>query len=375
MPRAAVASAEDPPRSIVVVGPLPPPSGGMANQTRQLVRLLSEEGVLVTLVQTNVPYRPAFVERLRGIRALFRLLPYLVALWRAAGQAELIHVMANSGWAWHLSAAPAVWIGRWRGVPVIVNYRGGEAAAFFARQIRWVRPTLRMAAAVVVPSAFLERVFTRWNIATEIVPNIVDLARFRPASSPTARLDLLVARNLEDIYDVGTALRAFAIVHRRHPGARLVVAGSGPRKPDLERLSAELGIGDAVTFTGRLDNDHMAEQYRGATIALNPSLADNMPISLLEAMASGTPIVTTNVGGIPDLVEHERTALLVPPRDPEAMAAATLRLIDDSALTDRLRTAGVEEARRYTWPSVRPRLFAAYARAARSPAAAGEAAR
>ncbi len=359
----------------MVVGPLPPPSGGMANQTRQLVRLLSEEGAQVTLVQTNAPYRPAFVERLRGVRALFRLLPYLGRLWRAAGSTDLIHVMANSGWAWHLSAAPAVWIGGWRGVPVVVNYRGGEAAAFFTRQFRWVGPTLRKAAAVVVPSAFLQRVFARWKVDTEIVPNIVDLARFRPSPSRASRLDLLVARNLEDIYDVGTALRAFAIVRRAHPRARLVVAGSGPRRPDLERLSSELGIGDAVVFTGRLDNEHMAEQYRSAAIALNPSLADNMPISLLEAMASGTPIVTTDVGGIPDLVEHEKTALLVAPRDPDAMAAATLRLIDDAALAERLRAAGIEEARRYTWASVRPRLFAAYARAVRSPSAAGEAAR
>jgi len=372
MKRTAVAPMDNPPRSIAIVGPLPPPSGGMANQTQQLVRLLSEEGIRVTLVQTNFPYRPAFVGRVRGVRALFRLFPYLVRLWQAAGHAELIHVMANSGWAWHLAAAPAVWIGSLRGVPVVVNYRGGEAAAFLARQFRWVRPTLRRAAAVVVPSAFLERVFAGWNVGTEIVPNIVDLALFRPAPSRTSQLDLLVARNLEDVYDVGTALRAFVIVHRVHRDARLIVAGSGPCRPKLEHLSAELGVDGAVVFTGRLDNEHMAERYRNAAIALNPSLADNMPISLLEAMASGTPIVSTNVGGIPDLVAHEETALLVPPGDPEAMAAATLRLIDDSMLAERLRAAGIVDARRYTWESVRPRLLVAYARAMRSPSVVGE---
>jgi glycosyltransferase involved in cell wall biosynthesis len=129
---------------------------------------------------------------------------------------------------------------------------------------------------------------------------------------------MLVARNLEDIYDVPTALRAFARLHASHPHARLTVAGSGPRRADLERLCAELAIADAVTFTGRIENERMADLYRCADVLLNPALVDNMPNSLLEAMASGVPIVSTRVGGVPHLVEDGRTALLVPPHDPDA---------------------------------------------------------
>ena len=141
---------------IGLVGPLPPPSGGMANQTRQLARLLGEEGLDVELVQVNAPYRPPWVEPLRGVRAFFRLAPYLVRLWRAAGRVRLFHVMANSGWAWHLFAAPAVWIARLRGVPVVINYRGGGAEEFFERSLFWVRPTMRLADRVIVPSGFLK---------------------------------------------------------------------------------------------------------------------------------------------------------------------------------------------------------------------------
>ena len=93
-----------------LVGPLPPPSGGMANQTRQLARLLAEAGVPVELVQVNTPYRPSGSHRCAVVRAVFRLLPYLVRLWRCAGRVDVMHVMANSGWAWHLFAAPAIWI-------------------------------------------------------------------------------------------------------------------------------------------------------------------------------------------------------------------------------------------------------------------------
>jgi hypothetical protein len=107
-----------------LVGPLPPPAGGMANQTRQLAELLRSAQADVSLVQSNAPYRPAWAGRVPVLRALFRLVPYLLRLWRAAGRSDVLHVMANSGWSWHLFAAPAIWVARWRQVPVVVNYRG-----------------------------------------------------------------------------------------------------------------------------------------------------------------------------------------------------------------------------------------------------------
>jgi glycosyltransferase involved in cell wall biosynthesis len=349
--------------AVGLVGPLPPPSGGMANQTRQLARLLGEAGVRVEVVQTNAPCRPAWIESVRGVRALARLVPYLWALWRCAGRVDLFHVMANSGWAWHLFAAPAVWIAALRGKPAIVNYRGGEAEAFLDRQLAWVRPTLARARRVIVPSGFLRDVFGKRGVQTDIVPNIVDLARFRPAQPRAGRLNLLVARNLEDIYDVPTALHAFVRVRAAHPHARLGVAGSGPRRADLERLAAELGVAGAVTFTGRVDNERMPELYREADVVLNPALADNMPNSLLEAMASGVPIVSTRVGGVPYLVTDGVSALLVPAQDPDALAAAVGRLVAEPALAARLRAAGLEEAQRYAWPTIRAVLFDVYARA------------
>ena len=339
----------------------------MANQTRQLAALLTAEGCAVEVVQTNVSYRPAWTARLRGIRALIRLLPYTLRLWRALQGAELVHVMSNSGWAWHLFTVPAVWIATLRGVPVLVNYRGGTAAAFFARQFVWVRPTLKRADVVVVPSGFLREVFEARGVETTVVPNIVDLARFSPADSPPPGPHVVVTRNLEPVYDVATALRAFARVVSRVPSARLTIAGSGPQRAELEQLASKLGIENRVRFTGRLDNTELPALYRTASVALNSSLADNMPISLLEAMASGVPIVSTRVGGIPHFVEDGTTALLVPTGDAVAMADAIVRLLDDPELTKRIANAAIAAASRFSWSSVRPQLLRAYevARAAR----------
>jgi glycosyltransferase involved in cell wall biosynthesis len=366
---------------IVLVGPLPPPSGGMANQTRQLAELLRGEGAEVEMVATNAAYRPACVGRLPGVRALFRLLPYLLALWRAAGRNQLLHVMANSGWSWHVFAAPAIWIGLLRGRPVLVNYRGGEAGTFLQRQAKVVGLSLRRASALLVPSGFLEAVFVQHGFLAEVLPNVVDLQRFKPAPAaelgqsavppavPPAAPHLLVARNLELLYDNATAIRALLIVRARHPNAKLTLAGSGPEALPLQSLVEELGLNGAVCFAGRLEREQMAEIYRSATLSINPSLADNMPNSVLESLASGVPVVSTHVGGVPFLVQHGVTALLVQPKDASAMADAVLRLLDDASLRQSLSTAGLAHVQRFTWAQIGPQLAAIYRRSLSHPAA------
>jgi glycosyltransferase involved in cell wall biosynthesis len=337
----------------------------MANQTRQLAGLLRSAGAEVSLVQVNAPYRPAWAGRLRGIRALFRMLPYLWQLWSTAGKVRLFHIMANSGWSWHLFAAPAIWIGWLRGVRVIVNYRGGEAEEFFSRSFRWVRPSLERVTTVIVPSGFLAEVFKRRGFATRVVPNIVDVHRFtasgrHPYSRGKAGPQLLVTRNLEPIYDIDTALHVLQQVRKTFPEAGMTICGSGPERDRLVALAQALNIESAVVFTGRIENEQMAELYRSADVMLNPSLADNMPISVLEALASGVPVVSTRVGGVPHLVQHGKTALLVLPGDVDAMAQAVIRVLEDPDLADRLVTAGLGEIQQYTWPRVQEKLQSVY---------------
>lgn len=350
---------------IALVGPVPPPSGGMANQTLQLKKLLLDEGIAVEMIAVNRAHHP-WIEPLKGLRALLRLFPYLGHLWRACGKVDLIHIMANSGWSWHLFAAPAIWIAHLRKVPVIVNYRGGEAGSFFEKTISWIKPSLNRVSTIIVPSGFLAAVFKDHGFGAQIVPNIIDLSRFFaapdrscPNSSATPRL--LVARNLELIYDNATAIQAFRIVHAALPLARLTIAGSGPELAALQELTRKLHLESAVRFTGRIDTLDMPQLYRDTDIVLNPTLADNMPNSVLEALASGVPVISTDVGGIPFLVQHERTALLVPVQNPAAMAAAVFSLLENPALVAQLRKAGVESVSQYTWSHVRQRLLAVYA--------------
>ncbi len=352
---------------IALVGPLPPPAGGMAQQTRQLAELLRSAGAAVDLIPTNAAYQPAWAGRVPVLRALVRLVGYLARLWAGAGRAQLLHVMANSGWSWHLFAVPAIWVAWCRSVPVVINYRGGGAADFLASRQAQVRFSMRRAAALIVPSGFLVDVFKQFGMSAEVVPNILDLARFRPANTAgqpvQARTQVIVARHLEPIYDNATAIRAFALLHRQLPAARLTIAGSGPEAGRLQALVADLGLTEAVRFTGTLDRDGMVALYAAADVCVNPSLTDNSPNSVLESMAAGVPVVSTNVGGVPYIVQDDHNGLLVPPGDPQAMAQALELVLGDAALWQRLSAAGQADVQGFAWPQVAARLLGVYRRA------------
>lgn len=392
-----------------LVGPVPPPSGGMAMQTEQLARLLRAEGLAVELLASNGPYRPACAAKIPVFRALFRLIPFLYAVWRLAGRVDVIHLMANSGWSWQLHSAPVLWLSKLRATPVVVNYRGGEAQQYFQRSFKWVRPSLRKAAAVVVPSGYLQDVFQQFGEATRIIPNIIDQATFHPlmndvqndnsaekssgesdrdlggevsgevseelgeevsgqlggldsaAGSTAEDFVLVITRNLEAIYGIETAIRAFAQVFANDPSLRLRIAGSGPAEASLRALVQQLGVADAVTFVGRLDRPGIVALYAQADAMLNPSTVDNMPNSVLEALACGLPVISTNVGGVPYIVRHGETALLVPPGEPDAMAEAIRELKNDAVLRRSLREKGLAEIEQYSWPRVRQQWLDLYA--------------
>jgi glycosyltransferase involved in cell wall biosynthesis len=116
--------------------------------------------------------------------------------------------------------------------------------------------------------------------------------------------------------------------------ARLVIVGDGPERGPLEEAAASLGIGDRVVFTGEVKNVDV--YYAAADLLVNPSHSEGSPYVLLEAMAAGLPMVATAVGGVPELIENNETALLVPASDPQAMADAIARVLSNEKLAGRL---------------------------------------
>lgn len=346
-----------------VVGPASPPAGGMAAQTEQIFRLLSEEGVVVEFLQTNSSYRPRWISAIVGIRAFFRLVAYCFEVTNFVRRVDVIHLMSNSGWSWQLYSTPVVWIAYVANTPVIVNYRGGEAKNYLSHSARWVRPTLRKATTLVVPSRYLQKVFLEFGFQSQVIPNVIDSSRFyysKKSNDADLPVQIIITRNLEKIYDIGLAIRAYAELRKHCRKCHLTIAGSGAMEAELKTLVSQMKLEQFITFSGRLNRSQVARLYRSADIILNSSKIDNMPNSLLEAMASGVAIVSTDAGGIPWMVEESKTALLVPVGDLTALASALIKLTVNQELRQRLSSAGLEEVKRYAWNEIKHQWIQLY---------------
>jgi glycosyltransferase involved in cell wall biosynthesis len=152
-------------------------------------------------------------------------------------------------------------------------------------------------------------------------------------------------RAFHQIYNPVMALRVLAKVRTELPEATLTMAGQdNGLQADMQALAAKLGIQGSVRFPGFLNMADKIREGQHADIFINTTRIDNSPVCVVEACAMGLPVVSTNVGGVPDLVTHEKTALLVPDDDVEAMARSVLRLVEDPALSSTLSRNGRELA-------------------------------
>ena len=278
-------------------------------------------------------------------------LAYWPALVRELRHADVVHVFSASYCSFLLAPLPAVLVAWLLGKPVVLNYRSGEAPDHLRRSAI-ARATLRRVARNAVPSRFLHDVFASFGIPSEIVPNIVDLERFRFRTREPLGPRIVSTRNFEPIYNVPCTLRAFRIVQDRHPGARLVLVGGGSQEAWLRRMVDDLSLCH-VTFAGRVPPDAIWRHYAEADIYLQTPDIDNMPSSILEAFASGCAVVSTDAGGVPAILTGGVHGLLTPCNDHEAAGRAILRLLDDPPLARSLTSAAFAGCARYQWSSVR----------------------
>jgi glycosyltransferase involved in cell wall biosynthesis len=154
-------------------------------------------------------------------------------------------------------------------------------------------------------------------------------------------------------------VRAFAEVQREFPEAQLDLVGKGQLEPEVRELVARLNLPN-VHFTGVASRREIGRFYDQADIFINASCVDNMPVSVLEAFASGTPVVTTAPESMRYLVEHERTGLLSQPGDSAALARNVIRVLREPALASRLISNALHESQRYQWTAVREQWLRVY---------------
>jgi L-malate glycosyltransferase len=352
---------------VLIIAPSFDILGGQAVQAGRLLERLSQEAeVEVGFLAVN-PRLPGVLRKLQAIkymRTIVTSVAYVASLFTRLWKYDVIHIFSASYFSFLLAPTPAILIARLYGKKILLNYHSGEAQDHLQRWRRSAIPTIRLVDEVVVPSEYLVRVFGAFGLPAKSIYNLIETDEFPFRERRPLRPVFLSNRNFEKHYGVDRVLRAFAIIQERVPNARLIVAGDGPERPALEQLARNLNL-QHIEFTGRVVHERIVELYNSADIFLNGSEIDNQPLSLLEAFSCGLPVVTTDAGGIPDMVAPEKTALMVPRGDFKQLAECALRLLDDSILAEQMIQQARNECRNYHWATVRQQWLNVYGELAR----------
>jgi L-malate glycosyltransferase len=327
--------------------------GGQGVQASTLAGAFRQDGWALDFI----PINPGFPRGLRWLRRVpyaRTLLNEALYLMRLADlrRADVVHVFSASYWSFLLAPAPAILAARCLGKPVVLNYRSGEADDHLARWGVLVHALLGLVDEIVVPSEYLKAIFKRYGYRARVIPNVVDLSRFRYRERRAPAPRLVSTRNLEPYYRVDNTLEAFALLRARYPEATLTLAGSGSEERRLRELAASLGTG-GIRFVGRVEPTAMPGLLDTADIFVNSSVVDNQPVSVLESFAAGLPVVSTGTGDIAAMVRDGETGLIVSPDDPAALVKAVTGLLDDPERAVRIARHARAEVEKYTWARVK----------------------
>src|SRR5262249_24237864 len=336
---------------ILIVGNLLSSTLGVRSVSEDLAARLSSAGWKV-ITTSDKPSR------------LSRLLDMISTVWRRRREYAVANVEVFSGMAF-CWAEIVCFLLRRLGKPYILTLHGGDLPNFARRSPRRVRRLLRSARVVTTPSRDLLERMSAYPSDLILAPHPLNIQadpfRLRPQAEPK----LVWLRAFHRIYNPALAALMVKQLASEFPEIHLDMIG--PDKGDgsakeVRQIISELEISRRISQIGVVAKAQVPYYLNCGDVFLNTANVDNTPVSVLEAMACGLCVVSTNVGGIPYLLEHERDALLVPPNDSQAMAAAVRRILTTPEFAETLSQNARRKAEQHDWLIILPqweRLFEA----------------
>ncbi len=363
-----------------------PPIGGGAAQAHQcLLRQYAGVENLHVDVLTSAPKPGAVVEKMAENITIYKVGLHKKQLhfWR---RSEVIEWLAKAGFYYRrllreneydlahaFFAFPTGWLCYRRAgqLPYIISLRGSDVPGQHARlqlDYKLLAPLFRAiwkkATTLVANSQGLKDRALRFmpSFPIEVIPNGVDLDRFHPAQKrdESGELKLLTVGRLSVTKRVELLIDAVEILHREGYKLSLTIAGGGKREQTLRNIVAPKEPRDMIKITGRMNADDMPKIYRQSDIFVSASLQEGMSNAMLEAMASGLPIITTRCEGVEELVTDN--GLVVEKASGEAIAGAIKKLADDRPLCEQMAKAARTRAEQFTWSRTAEEYLALYER-------------
>jgi len=329
---------------VLLVTNYKPGRGGISGQVELLHKHLNEDGIETSIYDT------------RG-SVLKRFLIFF-NLMKLSKSYDVIHANGCSG----VGMIPIIFsviAARKNNKRVVATYHGGGAAEFFARHTRLVKKYLTKTDANIVLSGFLANVFDKYQIPYKIIPNVVEFNANAYRERDVINPYFVSIRTLSQLYNIECIIKAFEIVKGKLPSAKLTIVGDGPSRAELKEMVVEHQIKD-VTFTGRIPNCDIYRYLNDSDIMLSAPRIDNMPVSVLEAFNAGLLVISSNVGGIPYMIDDGKNGILFESDNHEMLAEKMIEAIQNNEASKEMISNAKECVRKYSWEIIKKKLFEVY---------------
>jgi glycosyltransferase involved in cell wall biosynthesis len=336
-------SSGDAKKSLLVIGNFLSRTLGVRSMAEELALRLSQGGWKVITTSS----RPKPWSRLPDMMA---------TAWQQRRKYNTAYVEVYSGKAFFWAEAVSLSL-RLAGKPYVLNLHGGALPGFARHWPGRVSSLLNSAAAVVTPSSYLLTEMASYRKDLRLIPNGLNLQDYEFKLRTQPQPHLVWLRTFRDFYNPSLAPKVLSRLSRGVHESRLIMLGPDTRDGSLgqtRKTASDLNVAHVVSFPGKVPKEDVPRWLQKGDIFLNTTNVDNTPVSVIEAMALGLCIVSTEVGGIPYLLEHDTDALLVQPNDPDAMAAAVRRLLAEPGLARRLSENARKKAAQFDWTIIMP---------------------
>ena len=239
----------------------------------------------------------------------------------------------------------------------IVTYHGGGADVFLKKYSNIVRWFLRKADHTTVMSKFLQDVFSKYGIETLILRNVTNLKIDLKSNMDYSFPSIISIRSLEEIYNIQDIIEAYKITKLRYTNATLQIAGIGDMQKELMALSNGC---EGITFLGTIPNKEIQNTLRNNNIFISVPSIDNQPMSIIEAFSCGIVVISSNVGGVPDMIDNGRNGILVDVHNPKQIAEKIDWIMQHQEDAIKISKEGKSVAEQYQWNAVWPVLVNLY---------------
>lgn len=318
--------------------------GGISGQVTQLRNHLVMDGHEVEIFSLKIPWT--------------KRLTCCAMLRKKIRNADVVHIHCCSKVGFY-PAILGITLAKKEQKRTVVTYHGGGAEKFFKRWHAVVRHFLLKSDVNIVLSGFLAKIFDKYNIPYRVIPNILPVGENHFKERTTINPKFISVRTLSPLYNIECIIRAFAIVKSKIADASLDILADGPSRESLIVMTESLSLSN-VHFVGRVPNSDIYNYLNKADIFISTPRIDNQPMSILEANKCGLLVISSNVGGVPYLVDDGKTGILIESNNHELLAEKMIWAVSHPNEAIEIAKAGHEALKNYTWNAISEKIYKSY---------------